>query len=176
MVDELNALIEHNERQAEEARRHAGNLAHALKTPLTVIMNAATADANDLSDTVCREARTMLVGKVARRTLLPGRAIPANAIGEPRLITVGARVRVVYEEGGLNITAYGSALQPGIVLPPVADPILRLWNAVTAGSVVLERQEAALRGSGSPAYGAHRSSASLHAPTPMSVAGSKETL
>ena len=29
--------------QAEEARTHAGNLAHALKTPLTVIMNAATA-------------------------------------------------------------------------------------------------------------------------------------
>jgi hypothetical protein len=36
MVEELNALLEHNERQAEEARRHAGNLAHALKTPLTV--------------------------------------------------------------------------------------------------------------------------------------------
>ena len=59
MVDELNALVEHNERQAEEARRHAGNLAHALKTPLTVIMNAATADADDLAETVVREARTM---------------------------------------------------------------------------------------------------------------------
>ena len=59
MVDELNALIEHNERQAEEARRHAGNLAHALKTPLTVIMNAATAEADDLAETVVREARTM---------------------------------------------------------------------------------------------------------------------
>ena len=59
MVEELNALVEHNERQAEEARRHAGNLAHALKTPLTVIMNAATADADDLGDTVIREARTM---------------------------------------------------------------------------------------------------------------------
>jgi signal transduction histidine kinase len=35
MVEELNALVEHNDRQAEEARRHAGNLAHALKTPLT---------------------------------------------------------------------------------------------------------------------------------------------
>lgn len=59
MVEELNALIEHNERQAEEARRHAGNLAHALKTPLTVIMNAATAQADDLAETVIREARTM---------------------------------------------------------------------------------------------------------------------
>ena len=59
MVDELNALVEHNERQAEEARRHAGNLAHALKTPLTVIMNAATANADDLGPTVIREATTM---------------------------------------------------------------------------------------------------------------------
>ena len=59
MVEELNALLEHNEKQAEEARRHAGNLAHALKTPLTVIMNAATANAADLPDTVCREATTM---------------------------------------------------------------------------------------------------------------------
>lgn len=59
MVEELNGLIAHNEKQAEEARRHAGNLAHALKTPLTVIMNAATADADDLGETVVREARTM---------------------------------------------------------------------------------------------------------------------
>ena len=59
LVDELNGLLEHNEKQAEEARRHAGNLAHALKTPLTVIMNAATANAPDLGETVVREATTM---------------------------------------------------------------------------------------------------------------------
>lgn len=59
MVEELNALLAHNEQQAEEARTHAGNLAHALKTPLTVIMNAATAQAPDLGQTVIREAATM---------------------------------------------------------------------------------------------------------------------
>ena len=59
LVEELNGLLAHNETQAEEARRHAGNLAHALKTPLTVIMNAATARSADLSDTVIREATTM---------------------------------------------------------------------------------------------------------------------
>jgi signal transduction histidine kinase len=59
LVDELNGLLDHNERQAEEAREHAGNLAHALKTPLTVIMNAATAKAVDLDETVMREAATM---------------------------------------------------------------------------------------------------------------------
>ena len=59
MVNELNALLDHNEKQAEESRRHAGNLAHALKTPLTVIMNSATAKAPDLDETVIREATTM---------------------------------------------------------------------------------------------------------------------
>jgi len=59
LVRELNELLAHSEEQAEEARRHAGNLAHALKTPLTVITNAATAHAHDLADTVCREATVM---------------------------------------------------------------------------------------------------------------------
>ena len=59
LVHEINELLAHGEEQAEEARRHAGNLAHALKTPLTVITNAATAQAPDLADSVCREATTM---------------------------------------------------------------------------------------------------------------------
>ncbi|MEO6199386.1 MAG: HAMP domain-containing sensor histidine kinase [Sphingomicrobium sp.] len=59
LTEEINELLSHSEAQAEEARRHAGNLAHALKTPLTVITNAATADAPDLADTVCREATAM---------------------------------------------------------------------------------------------------------------------
>ncbi|MFT3967901.1 MAG: sensor histidine kinase N-terminal domain-containing protein, partial [Sphingobium sp.] len=37
LVEELNGLLDHVEQQAEEARTHAGNLAHALKTPLTVV-------------------------------------------------------------------------------------------------------------------------------------------
>ena len=59
LVDELNGLLDHNERQAEEAREHAGNLAHALKTPLTVILNAASANSPDLSELVEREAAAM---------------------------------------------------------------------------------------------------------------------
>jgi signal transduction histidine kinase len=59
LSEEINQLLAHSEEQAEEARRHAGNLAHALKTPLTVITNAATAKSPDLADTVCREAIVM---------------------------------------------------------------------------------------------------------------------
>jgi signal transduction histidine kinase len=59
LTDEINQLLAHSEEQAEEARRHAGNLAHALKTPLTVITNAATARSPDLADTIVREASVM---------------------------------------------------------------------------------------------------------------------
>ena len=59
LTEEINLLLAHSEAQAEEARRHAGNLAHALKTPLTVITNAATADSPNLDDTVIRESAAM---------------------------------------------------------------------------------------------------------------------
>lgn len=59
MVEELNALLAHNEKQAEEARLHAGNLAHALKTPLTVLLNSAAGSDSDLAETIRREAATM---------------------------------------------------------------------------------------------------------------------
>jgi signal transduction histidine kinase len=39
VVSELNALLDHNASLLQRARTHAGNLAHALKNPLTVIRN-----------------------------------------------------------------------------------------------------------------------------------------
>lgn len=85
LADEINQLLAHNEAQAEEARRHAGNLAHALKTPLTVITNAATARAPDLADTVCREAAAM-------RRQVDHHLARARAIG--RRSSAQARARV----------------------------------------------------------------------------------
>ena len=85
LTEEINQLLEHSEDQAEEARRHAGNLAHALKTPLTVITNAATARAPDLADTVCREALVM-------RRQVDHHLARARAIG--RRAAAHARTRV----------------------------------------------------------------------------------
>ena len=79
LVEELNGLLAHSERQAEEARTHAGNLAHALKTPLTVINNAATAHAPDLPDTVIREAGTMR--RHVDHHLARARAVGRRAVG-----------------------------------------------------------------------------------------------
>jgi signal transduction histidine kinase len=85
LTEEINQLFAHGEAQAEEARRHAGNLAHALKTPLTVITNAATAHAPDLAETVCREALVM-------RRQVDHHLARARAIG--RRASAQARVRV----------------------------------------------------------------------------------
>jgi signal transduction histidine kinase len=82
LTEEINQLLAHNEAQAEEARRHAGNLAHALKTPLTVITNAATAHAPDLADTVCREA--LIMRRQVDHHLARARAIGRRAAAQSR--------------------------------------------------------------------------------------------
>lgn len=92
MVDELNALLEHSELQAEEARRHAGNLAHALKTPLTVLTNAASAEAPDLDDTVLREAATMR--RQVDHHLARARAVGRRAVGLSRANVMDSAVAV----------------------------------------------------------------------------------
>ena len=82
LTEEINQLLAHSEDQAEEARRHAGNLAHALKTPLTVITNAATAHSPDLADTVCREA--LVMRRQVDHHLARARAIGRRAAAQSR--------------------------------------------------------------------------------------------
>jgi signal transduction histidine kinase len=84
LTEEINQLLAHSEAQAEEARRHAGNLAHALKTPLTVITNAATADAADLDQTVIRESAAMR--RQVDHHLARARAIGRRATSQARAI------------------------------------------------------------------------------------------
>jgi signal transduction histidine kinase len=107
LTEEVNALLEHNERQAEEARRHAGNLAHALKTPLTVITNAAAAKSADLPATVMSEARTMRrqVDHHLARARAVGRRSNAQARSEvwPALKAVERAVGRLYENVTIDL-------------------------------------------------------------------------
>lgn len=82
LAEEINQLLAHSEAQAEEARRHAGNLAHALKTPLTVINNEATAHSPDLDQTVIREAA--LMRRQVDHHLARARAIGRRTAGQSR--------------------------------------------------------------------------------------------
>lgn len=114
LVDELNALIEHSEKQAEEARRHAGNLAHALKTPLTVLTNAATARAPDLGEAVMRETRTMQ--RHVDHHLARARAVGRRAVGHARTNVMDSAEAVrraverLYPEGRLDIAGSKAAM------------------------------------------------------------------
>ncbi|MBR0699730.1 flagellar basal body P-ring formation protein FlgA [Bradyrhizobium diazoefficiens] len=59
------------------------------------------------------EGRQVLVGRMARRALLPGQPIPSNAVEDPWTVARGAMVKVVVEDSGLSIVTYGSAMQSG---------------------------------------------------------------
>ncbi len=56
---ELNKLLEHNRNVVERARTHVGNLAHALKTPIAVLMNEAQRGDDELSKLVRRQTDSM---------------------------------------------------------------------------------------------------------------------
>jgi signal transduction histidine kinase len=59
LAGELNSLIEHSAEVVGRARAHVSNLAHFLKTPLTVITSEASAQPGPLADAVMRQVMTM---------------------------------------------------------------------------------------------------------------------
>jgi signal transduction histidine kinase len=59
LQNEINALLKSNQEIVERARTHVGNLAHALKTPLAVLINEARRDPSPLAQKVSEQADTM---------------------------------------------------------------------------------------------------------------------
>ena len=59
LADELNALMAHNQEVVERQRTHVGNLAHALKTPLSVMLTEARQTGGPLADVVETQAEAM---------------------------------------------------------------------------------------------------------------------
>ncbi len=59
LANELNSLIDHNKNVVEQAKTHVGNLAHALKTPLAVLINEAGGSKSKLADIVTRQSEAM---------------------------------------------------------------------------------------------------------------------
>ncbi len=59
LASELNALLDHHGRMVLRARRSAEDLAHALKTPLTVLTTEATGDGRDWRSTLRSETARM---------------------------------------------------------------------------------------------------------------------
>jgi signal transduction histidine kinase len=59
LARELNALVEHNAEVVQRARTHVGNLAHFLKTPLSVLTNEASVEKTPLAEAVMRQTQIM---------------------------------------------------------------------------------------------------------------------
>jgi signal transduction histidine kinase len=59
LASELNGLISHSTEVVGRARAHVANLAHFLKTPLTVLANEAASAKGPLADTVARQVTVM---------------------------------------------------------------------------------------------------------------------
>ncbi len=66
LARETNALIEANRQIVERARTHVGNLAHALKTPLSVMVNEAVSRGDDPFASKVREQTDIMRDQVAR--------------------------------------------------------------------------------------------------------------
>lgn len=69
-------------------------------------------------------------GKVARRTLLPGRMIPLSYVRDAYLVEPGEPVQMVFVQGGLEISVTGVPLQSGS-----AGDVVRVRN-LDSGTVV----------------------------------------
>jgi signal transduction histidine kinase len=66
LARETNALIDANREIVERARTHVGNLAHALKTPLSVMMNESDARPDDALAAKVKEQAGIMRDQVAR--------------------------------------------------------------------------------------------------------------
>jgi signal transduction histidine kinase len=91
VTQELNALVEHNREVVERARRHVGNLAHALKTPIAVLKNAA---ADGSQGAVLKQSVEEMEGFVERQLRRARVAARAEARAGAQAPTIAYRTPV----------------------------------------------------------------------------------
>jgi signal transduction histidine kinase len=107
LQSELNALIQSNQDIVDRARTQVGNLAHALKTPLAVIINEARDDKGPLGSKVAEQAGLMRDqinhylerARMAARVGVIGRA---TEIG-PTLAPIARALERINAERGVKI-------------------------------------------------------------------------
>ena len=88
LAGELNALLDHNQEVVERQRTHVGNLAHALKTPISVMLAEAERQPGALGEVVTRQAQAMRDhvehhlrrARAAARTTGSGERTPVAAV------------------------------------------------------------------------------------------------
>ena len=119
LVDEANQLISHIDEVVERARTHVGNLAHALKTPLSVLANEAGRADGPLPEAVRRETAAMqdrIGHHLARaRTAATAGVLGQRAELEPVLQGLKRALLKMYAEKSLtiDISCHGPGGQAG---------------------------------------------------------------
>jgi len=107
LAKELNALMASNQQIIERARTHVGNLAHALKTPLSVITNEARSDQGGLSAKVGEQAEIMRmqINHHLDRARIAARSQVIGAVTEvePVLARLVRAMRRIHEDRGLTL-------------------------------------------------------------------------
>jgi signal transduction histidine kinase len=107
LARETNALIDANREIVERARTHVGNLAHALKTPLSVIVNEATAR-NDAFAGKIREQADIMRDQITRhleRARLAARATVIGSVTEisPVVTALARTMEKIHRDRGIAI-------------------------------------------------------------------------
>ena len=115
VADELNLLIHANTEVIDRARTQVGNLAHALKTPLSVLTNEAQDSKSDFARKVSEQTRIMR-DQVSLYLDRARRAARAQTIGsatevEPVLTALGRTIMRINQDKGVQIDV---AVAPGL--------------------------------------------------------------
>jgi signal transduction histidine kinase len=114
LARETNALIDANRGIVERARTHVGNLAHAIKTPLSVIVNEASAHGSDPFASKVLEQADVMRNQVAHH--LERARIAA------RVTTVGTVTEVAPAIEALRRTMEKIHRDRGVIIELKADP------------------------------------------------------
>jgi signal transduction histidine kinase len=108
VANELNLLIQSNKEILDRARMQVGNLAHALKTPISVLTNEARDNASPLAGKLREQLDVMLtqVNLYLDRARLAARArtIGASCEVEPVLQAMARTLLRVHRDMGLDIS------------------------------------------------------------------------
>lgn len=107
VADELNLLIQSNSEVVDRARTQVGNLAHALKTPLSVLGNEAQLNPGPLADKVIEQSR-MMRDQVSLYLDRARRAARAQTLGavtevEPVLAGLARTLMRIHQDRGITI-------------------------------------------------------------------------
>ena len=108
LARETNALIEANKEIVERARTHVGNLAHALKTPISVMVNEAATRGGDSFAEKVREQANIMRDQVARhleRAHLAARLTVVSSITDvaPVVTALARTMEKIHHDRGIAI-------------------------------------------------------------------------